>query len=85
MKWVKHLTPLLIAAMALVVILITYLLGNNAAEVKGSVAAITLPVAAGCMVADVIVKKSLRYKLLWIWITEIILLLAVVYLWIVAE
>lgn len=85
MKWLKHITPLLITAIAFVVILIKYLLGNDAAEVKSSVTFIALPVIGGCLIADVIVKKSLKWKLLWIWITEIILLLIVVYLWIIAE
>lgn len=85
MKWLKHITPLLITAIGFVVILIKYMLGNDAAEVKSSVAFIALPVIGGCLIADVIIKKSLKWKLLWIWITEIILLLVVLYLWIIAE
>ena len=85
MKWLKHLTPLLIIAIAFIFILMKYLLGNNAAEVKGSMTFIALPVIGGCLVADLIIKKSLKWKLLWIWIIEIVLLLVVMYLWIIAE
>ena len=76
---------MLLTAIAFVFILLKYVLGNNAAAVKSSVALIALPVVGGCILADLIIKKSLRWKLLWIWITELLLLLAVVYLWIVAE
>ena len=85
MKWLKHITPLLITAVSFLVILMKYVLGNDAAEVKTSVALITLPVIGGCLLADFIVKKSLKWKLFWIWITEILLLLVVLYLWIIAE
>ena len=85
MKFLKHISPLLLTAVAFVVILMKYVLGNDAAEVKNSMAFIALPIIGGCLIADFIVKKSLKWKLLWIWITEIILLLVVVYLWIIAE
>jgi hypothetical protein len=85
MKWLKHITPLLIIAITFVFILMKYLLGNDAAEVKGSMTLIALPVIGGCLIADLIIKKSLKWKLLWIWITELIVLLVVVYLWVIAE
>jgi len=85
MKWLKHITPLLITAIAFAVILLNYLLGNDAAEVKTSISLIALPVIGGCVIADLIIKRSFKWKLLWIWITEIVLLLVVVYLWIIAE
>ena len=76
---------MLITAIAFVFILIKYLWGNDAAEVKSSVTFIALPIIGGCLIADLIVKKSLKQKLLWIWVTEIVLLLVVLYLWIIAE
>ena len=85
MKLLKHITPFLITATGFVVILINYLSGNDSADVKGSIASITLPVIAGCIIADIILKKSFKWKLLWIWVTEILLLLVVAYLWIIAE
>lgn len=85
MKWLHHFTPLLITAVAFAVILLKYLLGNDSAEVKSSAAFIAMPIIGGCVVADIIIKKSFKKKLLWIWLTEIIALLAVVYLWIIAE
>lgn len=85
MKLLKHITPLLITAIAFVAILMKYMLGNDAAEVKNSIAFIALPIIGGCLIADYIIKKSLKWKLLWIWITEMILLLVVLYLWIIAE
>src|SRR5689334_11019013 len=85
MKWLKHITPLLITATAFVVILITYLFSDDSAEVKRSISLITLPVIGGCIIGDLIIKRVLKWKLLWIWVTEIVLLLAVVYLWIIAE
>jgi len=85
MKWLKHITPLLITAIAFVVILMNYLLSDDSAEVKSSISLIALPVIGGCVLADVIIKRVLKWKLLWIWITEILLLLIVAYLWIIAE
>jgi hypothetical protein len=85
MKWLKYISPLLITAATYVVILLDYLLGNDSAEVKSNVSLITLPIIGGCILGDVIIKRILRWKLLWIWITEIVLLLVVVYLWIIAE
>ena len=85
MNFLKHISPLLITAIAFVVILMKYILGNDAAEVKNSMALIALPIIGGCLIADFIVKKSFKWKLLRVWITEIILLLVVVYLWIIAE
>jgi len=85
MKSLKHITPLLITAATFVVILMNYLLGDDSAEVKSSISLITLPVIGGCILGDVIIKRVLKWKLLWIWIIEIVLLLAVVYLWVIAE
>jgi hypothetical protein len=85
MKLLKHITPLLITAAAFIVILMNYLLGDDSSEVKSSISLITLPVIGGCILGDVIIKRVLKWKLLWIWIAEIILLLVVVYLWIIAE
>lgn len=85
MKWLKHITPLLIIAIVFVFILMKYLLGNDAAEVKSSMTFIALPIIGGCLVVDLIIKKSLKWKLLWIWITEIVVVLTVVYLWVIAE
>lgn len=72
-------------ATGFVVILIAYLLGNDVAEVKSSMAFIALPIIAGCIIADIILKKVCNWKMHWVWTTEILLLLAVVYLWIIAE
>src|SRR3954452_4984925 len=85
MKWLKYITPLLITAFAFIVILMNYLLSNNSAEVKSSISLITLPVIGGCILGDVIIKKVLKWKLLWIWIIEMVLLLVVVYLWVIAK
>ena len=76
---------MVIVAVTFVGILLNYVLGNDSAEVKSDVALITLPIIGGCILADVIVKKSFGWKLLWIWITEMLLLLVVVYLWIIAK
>jgi len=85
MKWLKNITPLVISAIVFAFILINYMLGNDAAEVKSSIAFIALPIIGGCIIIDILIKKGLKWKALWIWITEIILLLVVVYLWIIAE
>lgn len=85
MKWLKQITPLFITAVAFIFILIKYVLGNDSVEVKNSIAFIALPVFGGCLIADFIIKKGFKQRLLWIWITEIVLLLVVVYLWIIAE
>ena len=85
MKSLKHITPLLITAATFVIILMNYLLGDDSAEVKSSIAFIALPIIGGCIIVDILIKRGLKWKALWIWITEIILLLVVVYLWIIAE
>ena len=85
MKWLKNVTPLVITAIGFAFVLIYYMLNNNAAEVKSSIAFIALPIIGGCIIVDIIIKKGFRWKVLWIWIVEIILLLVVVYLWIIAE
>ncbi|TKK65713.1 hypothetical protein FC093_19460 [Ilyomonas limi] len=85
MKYLKHITPLFITAIVFIVILIKYMLGNDATEVKSNIAFIALPIIGGSLIADYIIKKSLKWKLLWIWIMEIVLLFVVVYLWIIAE
>ena len=85
MKWLKNITPLVITAIGFAFILIYYMLDNNAAEVKSSIAFIALPLIGGCIIVDIIIKKGFKSKVLWIWIVEIIILLVVVYLWIIAE
>jgi hypothetical protein len=85
MKWLKYVSPMLIIAAGFIIILLRYLLGADSAEVKSSMSFIALPIIGGCIIADFIIKKGLKWKLLWIWITEIVLLLVVVYLWIIAE
>jgi hypothetical protein len=85
MKWLKNITPLVITAIGFAFILIYYMLDNNAAEVKSSIAFIALPLIGGCIIVDIIIKRGFKWKVLQIWIVEIILLLIVVYLWIIAE
>ena len=85
MKWLKNITPLVITTIGFAFILLYYMLGNDSAEVKSSITFITLPVIGGCIIVDILIKKGLKWKLLWIWISEIVLLLVVVYLWIIAE
>ncbi len=83
MKVLKYVTPLVLAAAGIVFFAAQFLLVNNTPILKTPVILFTVALAACCIGIDVFIKKLFKAKLLWIWITELLLIVLPLYLWII--
>ncbi|WP_207493232.1 hypothetical protein [Aridibaculum aurantiacum] len=85
-KWYTRITlfPLLCALAVLGMLFFLVAERNSPAEVRYTLLVLLLPVVLGMVVADLILRKIIK-RLLWLWVVEIVLLLAAFYVWIVME
>lgn len=85
-KWYNRITPFTIVCAVSVLGMLYFLLAerNSPAEVRYTYLVLLLPLVLGLVIVDVLLRYVVK-KQLWLWITEIILLLAVVYFWIISD
>lgn len=86
-KWIGRITPFVILCVLAVFGMLYFLVAerNSAAEVRYAYLVLLLPIVLGMAVADLVLWRLIKQKKYWLWLVEILLLLALVYFWIVKE
>ena len=83
MTVLKKITPLLLAAICILLFWGRFMLGKEPPELKTYAGLFTVAGVAACVVADIGIKKIFKPKLVWLWVIELLLILVPLYLWII--
>lgn len=83
MNVLRIITPLLLAAIGILLFWGNFLLGNEPPELKTYAGFFTVAAVAGCIAVDICIKKIFKPKIGWLWIIELLLILVPLYLWII--
>jgi len=83
-KILKYITPLSLAALGAIAAVMYLLLDTaTASEAKGMMIPGLLIVTAVCVCLDILARFIFKNKLHWIWLSEALAILVLVYIWII--